>query len=38
MKPRKPFQFSLATLMLVVTAYAVLFAILHPCGSATSRS
>ncbi len=29
MKPRKPFQFSLATLMLVVTAYAVLFAILR---------
>ncbi len=29
MKPRKPFQFSLATLMLAVTAYALLFAILR---------
>ena len=36
MKPRKPFQFSLATLMLVVTAYAVLFGDVAPWGSTTS--
>jgi branched-subunit amino acid ABC-type transport system permease component len=29
MRPRRPFQFSLATLMLVVTAYAVLFGLLR---------
>ncbi len=29
MRPRKPFQFSLASLMLVVTAYAVLFGLLR---------